>query len=107
VLKKNAYQMVEADSGEQALQVARATATDLVVIDYRMNRLDGLETARSLREIPGYEGVPIILITSENFPGDCEQTPAPFVDGYIDKKHLITNLDDCVKLHLERDLRVA
>jgi CheY-like chemotaxis protein len=107
VLKKNAYHMFEADSGEQALEVARETSTDLVVMDYRLNRLNGLDVARSLRDISGYENVPIILITSENFPGDCKQTPAPFVDGYIDKKHLIKDLDDCVKLHLQRDLRVA
>jgi CheY-like chemotaxis protein len=107
VLKKNAYHMFEADSGEQALEVARETSTDLVVMDYRLNRLNGLDVARSLRDISGYENVPIILITSENFPGDCKQTPAPFVDGYIDKKHLIKDLDDCVKIHLERDLRVA
>jgi CheY-like chemotaxis protein len=107
VLKKNAYHMFEADSGERALEVARETSTDLVVMDYRLNRLNGLDVARSLRDISGYENVPIILITSENFPGDCKQTPAPFVDGYIDKKHLIKDLDDCVKLHLQRDLRVA
>ena len=107
VLRKNAYHMFEADSGEQALEIARATPFDLVVMDYRMNSLDGLDTSKSLREISGYEHIPIILVTSEHFPGDCAQTSAPFVDGYIDKKHLIKDLNDCVKLHLERDLSVA
>ena len=107
VLKKNAYYMFEADSGEQALEIARTASIDLVVMDYRMNRLNGLDAAKSLRKISGYEHVPVILITSETFPGDCKQTPVPFVDGYVDKKHLIKDLDDCVKLHLERDMRVA
>jgi CheY-like chemotaxis protein len=107
ILKQNAYHLFEADSGERALEIARDTPLDLVVMDHRMNRLDGLDTSRHLREISGYEHVPIILITSENFPGDCEDTPAPHVNGYIDKKHLIQELVDCVKLHLERDLSVA
>jgi len=107
VLRKNSYHMFEANSGEHALEIARETPLDLVVMDYRMNRLNGLDTAKSLREISGHELVPIILITSETFPGDCEQTPVPHVDGYIDKKHLIKDLDDCVKLHLERDLSIA
>ena len=107
VLKQNNYRLLEADSGEQALEIARATPLDLVVMDYRMNRLDGLDTSKGLREIPGYQDVPIILITSEEFPGDCQQTPAPYVDGYVDKRHLVHELDDCVKLHLERDLSVA
>jgi len=103
VLRKNAYRLFEADSGEQALAIARETAFDLVITDYRMNQLDGLKTSQSLRKIPGYESVPIILITSEDFPGDCEQTPEPHVDGYIDKRHLIQELEDCVKIHLGRD----
>ncbi len=107
VLRKNPYRMFEADSGERALEVARETPPDLVIMDYRMQRLDGLDTSRQLREIPGCEQVPVILITSENFPGDCAETPAPYVDGYVDKKHLIQDLDDCVKLHLDRAASVA
>lgn len=107
ILRKNPYRLYEADSGDQALELARETSLDLVVMDYRLNRVDGLDTSRRLREISGYERVPIILITSENFPGDCSQTPAPHVDGYIDKKHLIQELEDCVKLHLERDMSLV
>ena len=102
LLKKNSYHLLEADCGEQALEVMRETPVDLVIMDYRMTRMDGLDTSRRLREIPGCEQVPVILITSETFPGDCEETPAPYVDGYVDKKHLIQNLDECVKRHLGR-----
>lgn len=107
ILKKNPYRLLEADSGEQALEVARETPVDLVIMDYRMQHLNGLDASRRLREIPGCERVPVILITSENFPGDCEETPVPYVDGYVDKKHLIHELDDCVKHHLDGNVRVA
>ena len=107
ILKKNSYRLLEADSGERALEIARDTPVDLVVMDYRMDRLNGLDTSKGLREMSGYEDVPIILITSEEFPGDCRETPAPYVDGYVDKRHLVQELDDCVKQHLERDMSVA
>jgi CheY-like chemotaxis protein len=107
ILKQNGYRLFEADSGERALEIARDTPLDLVVMDYRMRILDGLDTSRCLREISGYEQVPIILITSEDFPGDCSHTPAPYVSGYVDKRHLIQELDECVRLHLERNLSVA
>ena len=107
ILKKNSYRLLEAESGERALEIARETPVDLVVMDYRMNRLNGLDASKGLREISGYEDVPIILITSEEFPGDCRETPAPYVDGYVDKRHLVQELDDCVKFHLEPDLSVA
>lgn len=107
VLKKNPYHLLEANCGEQALEVVRETPVDLVIMDYRMNQLNGLDTSRQLREIPGCEQVRVILITSEKFPGDCEETPVPFVDGYVDKKHLIHDLDDCVKRHLRGNAAVA
>ncbi|HEV2803090.1 MAG TPA: response regulator [Pyrinomonadaceae bacterium] len=107
VLRKNPYRLYEADCGERALEIARETPPDLVIMDYRMHQMDGLDASRQLREIPGCEQVPVILITSENFPGDCTETPAPYVDGYVDKKHLIQDLDDCVKLHLDGQVRVA
>ncbi|HZG50750.1 MAG TPA: response regulator [Pyrinomonadaceae bacterium] len=107
ILRKNPYRLFEAGSGEQALEVARDTPVDLIIMDYRMNGLNGLDTSRQLREIPGREQVPVILITSEKFPGGCQESPAPFVDGYVDKKQLIQDLDDCVKRHLDRNARVA
>ncbi|HYO99441.1 MAG TPA: response regulator [Pyrinomonadaceae bacterium] len=107
ILKKNSYRLFEADSGERALEIARDNTLDLVVMDYRMSRLNGLDASKVLREIPGYEDVPIILITSEDFPGDCRQTPAPYIDGYVDKRHLVHELDDCVKQHLERGVSVV
>jgi CheY-like chemotaxis protein len=107
ILRGNGYRLFEAESGEQALDLARDTPLDLVVMDYRMSQLNGLDASQRLREISGYEQVPIILVTSEDFPGSCENTPAPYVTGYIDKKQLIQELGDCVKFHLERDLSVA
>ncbi|HZH90341.1 MAG TPA: response regulator [Pyrinomonadaceae bacterium] len=106
-LKKNPYFLLEADSGEHALEVMRETPVGIVIMDYRMNRLDGMDTSRRFGEIPGCEQVPVILVTSQKFPGDCEETPAPCVVGYVDKKHLIRDLDDCVKRHLDRSAAVA
>lgn len=92
----------EAESGEHAVEVARTAVPDLVVIDYGMPGMDGLQTSRLLRELPGFERTPIILLTAEDFPGDCEETPAPFVDGYVDKKRIHFDLADCVKQHLDK-----
>ncbi|MBA3763604.1 MAG: response regulator, partial [Chthoniobacterales bacterium] len=89
LLSEAGYRVVEAESGERAIEVARShSQLDLVVMDFGMPKLNGIDTARLLRAISGYETVPIILLTAEEFPGDCEHPPAPFVDGYVDKKHV-------------------
>jgi CheY-like chemotaxis protein len=101
LLSEAGYRVIEADSGERAIELARSLSPlDLVVMDLGMPKLNGIDTARALRSISGYESVPIILLTAEEFPGDCNHTPAPFVDGYVDKKHFSGQLLDCVKLHL-------
>ena len=102
VLSNSGRSISEADSGEHAVELARAAAPDLVVMDYGMPGLDGLQTSRLLRELPGFERTPIILLTAEDFPGDCEETPAPFVDGYVDKRRIHFDLADCVEQHLGR-----
>lgn len=107
VVSKQTRLISEAESGERAVELARAAAPDLVIMDYAMPGLDGLQTSRLLRELPGFDRTPIILLTAEDFPGDCEQTPAPFVDGYVDKKRIHFDLADCVEQHLGRALAQA
>jgi len=101
LLSEAGYRVIEADSGERAIELASSlTPLDLVIMDFGMPRLNGIDTAQRLRTISGYESVPIILLTAEEFPGACDHPPAPFVDGYVDKKHVSGQLLDCVKLHL-------
>lgn len=107
VVSKQTRRISEAESGERAVELARAAAPDLVIMDYGMPGLDGIQTSRLLRELPGFDRTPIILLTAEDFPGDCEQTPAPFVDGYVDKKRIHFDLADCVEQHLDRALAQA
>jgi CheY-like chemotaxis protein len=101
VLARRGHSIREADSGESAVASAQSAPVDLVVMDYGMPSLNGIEASRRLRQIPGCESVPIILLTAEDFPGDCAETPLPFVTGYVDKKRIFTDLADCVGQHLD------
>lgn len=99
-LARCGHSIREADSGESALASARTTTIDLVVMDYGMPRLNGIEAAGLLRQVPGCERVPIILLTAEDFPGDCAETPLPHVTGYVDKRRIYADLADCIGQHL-------
>ena len=101
VLTRSGYLLREADSGESAVATAQTSPVDLVVMDYGMPTLNGIEASRLLRQVPGCERVPIILLTAEDFPGDCAETPLPFVTGYVDKKRIFSDLADCVGQHLD------
>ncbi len=54
----------EAESGAAALKKAETKRYDLVLMDHMMPEMDGLETTKRLRELPGYGDVPVIALTA-------------------------------------------
>ncbi|CAH0342071.1 HD domain-containing phosphohydrolase [Rhizobium sp. CECT 9324] len=48
-----------------ALEACKSTPFDLVLVDYTMPRMNGVEVIRHLRSCPSYQHVPIIMVTSE------------------------------------------
>ena len=62
------YEVVQADDGVEALDIARATSVDLVITDVNMPRMDGITLVGKLRELPSYRLTPILLLTTESSP---------------------------------------
>lgn len=60
------YEARLADSGVEAIASFRANAPDLVLLDMRMPEMDGAETCRRLRELPGGMDTPIVLLTANS-----------------------------------------
>jgi two-component system phosphate regulon response regulator PhoB len=56
--------ILTAGSGEEALIQAAATRIDLLLIDFEMSGLTGVQTARQLKESPQYADLPIVMITA-------------------------------------------
>ncbi|HSM94065.1 MAG TPA: diguanylate cyclase [Anaeromyxobacteraceae bacterium] len=58
------YEVLGADDGEAAVEVARAELPDLIVMDQFMPRLDGLGALERLRADPVTEDIPVILVSA-------------------------------------------
>ncbi len=65
-LRTGGYQVVDAIDGIDGLSKAKATQFDLVLTDQNMPNMDGLTLIRSLRELPAYRQVPILMLTTES-----------------------------------------
>ena len=62
-LRDRGFDITESSSGEHALQLLADWAPDVVVLDAMMPGLDGFATCRRLRAMPGYENVPVLMLT--------------------------------------------
>lgn len=62
-LKDRGFEITEATGGERALQILMEWTPDVVVLDALMPGLDGFETCRELRVLPGFEAMPVLMLT--------------------------------------------
>ena len=84
-LRTGGFDVVEAADGLTALDLARRTPPDLVILDVRMPRMSGLEVCRELRAAPHTAHVPIIMLTARARAQDLEQAYAAGATDYVVK----------------------
>lgn len=68
VLQGAGYEVSEAGDGVEALELAQSRSFDLVVTDHNMPRMDGVTLVQSLRQLPSYDGVALIVLSTEVDP---------------------------------------
>lgn len=64
VLGPHEVTLLEADSGERALEVARGNEIDAFLLDIRLPDMNGIELCRALRAIARYRNTPIVFLTA-------------------------------------------
>lgn len=62
-LRERGFDITEASGGEQAIRMLADWLPDVVVLDALMPGLDGFETCRELRHLPGFESLPVLMLT--------------------------------------------
>ncbi|MEI8051093.1 MAG: response regulator transcription factor [Actinomycetes bacterium] len=76
------YDVDEAESGEQALDLFRESPQDLVLVDLMLPGMDGFECCRALRK---NSAVPIIMVTARNDTHDVVAGLEAGADDYVTK----------------------
>ncbi len=84
-LKSAGYTVIEAVDGQDGLDKAKLKTVDLVLTDQNMPRMDGLTLIKSLRAMPSYRSVPILMLTTESGDAMKSQGKAAGATGWIVK----------------------
>ena len=76
-LKNAGYRVLTARDGQEALEIAQQEKPDLLITDYHMPQLSGIELCRKLKADPATSSIPAIMLTARGYelePADTEQS---------------------------------
>jgi len=76
-LRNAGYEVVTAKDGAEALELAQSEKPDLLITDYHMPELSGLELCQKLKQDPATSMIPAIMLTARGYhlePQDTEQS---------------------------------
>jgi two-component system cell cycle response regulator DivK len=105
VLQAAGYDTLTATNGEHAIEMARSSKPDLILMDVRMPVIDGLSALKILKADPVTRSIPAIAITALAMHGDRERILEAGFDGYLDKPISIKELRTVVAAHLDLGTR--
>jgi two-component system phosphate regulon response regulator PhoB len=84
-LRKEEFEVQSTADGEDALLIARETPPDLVILDWMIEGVSGIEVCRRLRRIPETANVPIIMLTARTEETDRVRGLETGADDYVTK----------------------
>jgi two-component system phosphate regulon response regulator PhoB len=84
-LEREGFQVLEARDGEEGLLLATERRPDLILLDWMLPLLSGIEVCRRLRRTPQTRSIPIIMLTARGEEGDQVRGLNAGADDYVTK----------------------
>jgi two-component system response regulator VicR len=84
LLKKN-FNVIEAEDGGQAIDIASTENPDLILMDIMMPKMDGYTSCYALKQRPTTRSIPIIMLTAIGLKLNLELSKEIGAAGYITK----------------------
>jgi two-component system phosphate regulon response regulator PhoB len=91
-LEKEGYRVSVAGDGEEALLLAEEGKPDLVLLDWMLPKLPGIEVCRRLRTARSSRNTPIVMLTARGEEGDRIRGLDTGADDYVVKPFLMSEL---------------
>ena len=85
VLTHKGYEVIEAETGEAGVRLAKERLPRLILMDIQLPGIDGIEALRQIRADETTRGTPIIAVTASALDRDRQKIMAAGFDGYQSK----------------------
>ncbi|MDP3749907.1 MAG: phosphate regulon transcriptional regulator PhoB [Phenylobacterium sp.] len=101
-LDKEGYEVAVAADGEEALTLVSERLPDIIVLDWMLPKVSGIEVCRRLRQRPESRNVPIIMLTARGEESDRIRGLDTGADDYIVKPFAMSELSARIRAVLRR-----
>ncbi|MEQ8584894.1 MAG: response regulator [Thalassobaculaceae bacterium] len=85
ILQELAFEIEEAEDGQQALDACQRKLPDAILLDWNMPVMNGIEFLRALRKLPGGDGPVVVFCTTENDLQHIQEAISSGANEYIMK----------------------
>jgi len=96
------YRTSKAVDGEDALLVVAEDPPDVIILDWMMPRVSGIEVCRQLKVKPETQGIPVIMLSARSEDVDKVRGLETGADDYVVKPYSVTELMARVRAQLRR-----
>lgn len=93
ILSKN-FDVVEAEDGKQAIDIANTQQPDVILMDMMMPRMDGLTACHAIKNDPVTRSIPVIMVTAIGFELNIKLSQHMGATGYVTKPFTPNDLLD-------------
>ena len=99
-LRNNGFEVITAGNGEDAFELACNNDIDVVITDFQMPIMTGLELVEKLREHEPTSHLPVIMLTARGFAIDDEQKERLEISACLSKpfspRELLRSVEDVI-----------
>ncbi|MDP0929312.1 phosphate regulon transcriptional regulator PhoB [Paracoccus onubensis] len=101
-LEAEGFEVVVADNGEDALLLVLEEQPDLMVLDWMLPKVSGIEVCRQVKADPATRGIPIIMLSARSEETDRVRGLETGADDYVVKPYSVVELMARLRTQLRR-----
>ena len=105
-LRNAGFRVLTAHDGQEALEAAQQEKPDLIITDYHMPMLSGLELCRRLKQDPATSGIPAIMLTARGYHLEPRDTAESGIRRMLSKpfspRHLLATVNEVLGGSVEK-----